>query len=91
MNLDAHRDADEVLARSEHTLRFPRFGHVLYLDLGLQVCVCVLEEGGGGVCTHMCEIVHMYTHTTKYATHAHTHICTHIEIGREGARKKARG
>lgn len=37
MSLDAHRDADEVLARTEKQLRYPDFGHVLYLGVGKQV------------------------------------------------------
>ena len=48
MNLDAHRDADEVLARTRGRLRWPEFGHVLYLEVGEQVRgpTLILDDGG---------------------------------------------
>lgn len=39
IDLEAHRDVDEVLAREEPgNFRFPSHGHVLYLDVGQLIC-----------------------------------------------------
>jgi hypothetical protein len=39
IDLEAHKDVDEVLAREEPgNFRFPNHGHVLYLDVGQLIC-----------------------------------------------------
>jgi hypothetical protein len=37
MNLEAHRDVDELLARKDQILRTPNNGHVLYISVGSEV------------------------------------------------------
>ena len=51
MSLDAHRDADEVLARTQRKLRWPAHGHVLYLHVGQEVRgpTLLFDDGGGTV------------------------------------------
>ena len=57
IHLDAHRDVDELLVRTDGPthLRCPDHGHVLYLALGVclraRVCACVCA------CVHVCVCV----------------------------------
>jgi hypothetical protein len=62
IDLEAHKDVDEVLAREEPgNLRYPCHGHVLYLDVGRLVCgpTVLLTENDGGICvSHKLEKEH---------------------------------
>jgi hypothetical protein len=71
MSLEAHRDADEVLARTERKLRYPHFGHVLYLDVGEQVRTPASARHERARRTHARASTHTNTHTHEH-THEHT-------------------
>jgi hypothetical protein len=49
MNMDVHADIDEQELLNEGTLRYPDFGHVLYLEVGSTVRgpTCVFSKYGG--------------------------------------------
>ena len=66
MSLDAHRDADEVLARTERKLRYPHFGHVLYLAVGKQVRTAASARHERARRTHARASTHTNTHTHEH-------------------------
>lgn len=66
MSLDAHRDADEVLARTERKLRYPHFGHVLYLDVGEQVRTPASALRERARLKHARERAHKHTNTNTH-------------------------
>ncbi len=84
MSLDAHRDADEVLARTERKLRYPHFGHVLYLAVGKQVrtAASARHERARRTRSRTQARSRTQTHThTRTHTHEHTHTNTHNRSG----------
>jgi hypothetical protein len=78
MSLEAHRDADEVLARTERKLRYPHFGHVLYLDVGEQVRSPASARHERARRTHARASTQTHKRTQ---THTHTHTNTHNRSG----------